>query len=47
MQTTWDEMVQFSVGLPSAAPLPDGGALLVYYAGAETDVTAIHWAEIR
>ena len=47
MQDTWDEMVHFSVGLPSAAPLPDGGALLVYYAGPETDVTGIHWALIR
>jgi len=47
MQATWDEMVQFAVGLPNVSPLPDGGALLVYYAGPETDVTGIHWALIR
>jgi hypothetical protein len=47
MQDAWAEMYAFSVGLPNVAPLPDGGALLVYYAGSETDHTAIRWAEIR
>jgi len=47
MQDAWSEMEKFSVGLPNTAPLADGGALLVYYAGPETDVTAIHWAVIR
>lgn len=47
MQDAWSEMSKFSVGLPNAAPLPEGGALIVYYAGAETDVTSIHWAVVR
>ncbi len=47
MQDAWAEMYAFSVGLPNVAPLPDGGALLVYYAGDATDHTAIRWAEIR
>jgi len=46
MQDAWAEMYAFSVGLPSAAPLPGGGALVVYYAGPRTDTTAIHWARI-
>lgn len=47
MQDAWAEMARFSVGLPSVAPLPGGGALLVYYAGSKTDVTAIQWAMTR
>ena len=47
MQDAWAEMYAFSVGLPSTAPLPTGGALLVYYAGSETNHTAIRWAEIQ
>jgi hypothetical protein len=47
MQDAWAEMYAFSVGLPNVAPLPDGGALLVYYAGNETDHTAIRWAKIQ
>ncbi len=47
VQDAWAEMEQFSLGLPNTAPLPGGGALVVYYAGPETDVTAIHWAVIR
>lgn len=47
MQDAWAEMYKFSVGLPNTAPLPGGGALLVYYAGPETDVTAIRWAVVR
>ncbi len=46
-QDALSEMLAFSVGLPSTAPLPEGGALLVYYAGAETDTTGIHWAVIE
>jgi hypothetical protein len=33
--------------LPSTAPLPGGGGLVVYYAGPDTDVTSIHWAVIQ
>lgn len=47
MQDAWAEMYAFSVGLPHAAPLPGGGALLVYYAGPETNQTGIHWAKIE
>jgi BNR repeat protein len=46
MQDAWSEMYHFSVGLPNVAPLPGGGALLVYYAGLETDVTSIRWAVV-
>lgn len=47
MQDAWSEMYAFSVGLPSVAPLPGGGGLLVYYAGPETNATGIHWAKIE
>jgi hypothetical protein len=47
MQDAWAEMYAFSVGLPSVAPLPGGGGLLVYYAGPETNQTGIHWAKIE
>ena len=47
MQDAWAEMYQFSVGLPAAAPLGDGNALIVYYAGPETDRTSIRWAVVR
>jgi len=47
MRDAWSEMYAFSVGLPNAAALPGGGALLVYYAGPETNVTSIHWAVVR
>ena len=47
MQDAWAEMYKFSVGLPSAAALPDGGGLILYYAGPETDVTSIRWAVVR
>jgi hypothetical protein len=47
MQDAWAEMYAFSVGLPNVAPLPGGGAVLVYYAGPETNNTGIHWAKIE
>jgi hypothetical protein len=47
LQDAWAEMERFSLGLPSAAALPGGGALVVYYAGPETDLTAVHWTVIR
>ena len=46
-QDAWSEMEKFSAGLPSTASLPGGGALIVYYAGPEADVTSIHWVEVR
>lgn len=47
MQDAWSEMYAFSMGLPQTAPIPDGGALIVYYAGPETDTTSIRWAVVR
>jgi len=47
MQDAWSEMYAFSVGLPSSAALPGGGALVVYYAGPHTDATSIHWAVVE
>lgn len=47
MQDAWAEMYAFSVGLPNVAALPGGGAVLVYYAGPETNATGIHWAKIE
>ena len=47
MQDAWSEMYKFSVGLPCTTQLAGGGALLVYYAGPETDVTSIHWTVVR
>lgn len=47
MQDAWSEMYAFSVGLPNTAPLPEGGAVLVYYAGLKTDETGIRWALIK
>jgi len=47
MQDTWAEMAEFSVGLPAAARLVDGDVLIVYYAGPETDMTAIEWARVH
>ncbi|HPO12040.1 MAG TPA: sialidase family protein [Candidatus Hydrogenedentes bacterium] len=47
MQDAWSEMYAFSVGLPNVAPLPEGGSVLVYYAGLKTDETGIRWALIQ
>lgn len=47
MQDSWAEMGAFSVGLPATACLPDGGVLVVYYAGPQTDRTDIRWARVQ
>ncbi len=47
MQDTWAEMSRFSIGLPATALTPDGRLLVVYYAGARTDETAIEWALLQ
>ena len=47
MQDAWQEMGKFSVGLPNTASLPDGGFLVVYYAGPETDCTDIQWTRLE
>ena len=47
MQDAWSEMYAFSVGLPNTAPLPEGGAVLTYYAGSKTDETGICWALVQ
>ena len=40
------EMEMWSFGLPYAEPLPDGEALVVYYAGDSTAMD-LHWARLR
>jgi hypothetical protein len=47
MRDAWAEMAKFSVGLPTTTPLPDGGVLVVYYEGAETDLTNIEWTRVQ
>ena len=42
----WVEMYQFSVGFPVASATPDGGMLVCFYAGEDTDHTAIRWAKL-
>jgi len=42
----WTEMYRFSVGFPVAASTPDGGLVVCYYAGADTDHTSIKWAKL-
>lgn len=44
MTEAWSEMSRFSVGLPATALTSKGQLLVVYYAGPQTDRTAIHWA---
>jgi len=46
MQDAWAEMGKFSVGLPATALTPEGDLLVVYYAGPETDFTAINWVRV-
>lgn len=46
MEEQWAEMQQFSVGLPSAALLPGGDVLVVYYTGPHPDMTGIEWTRI-
>jgi hypothetical protein len=46
MQDAWAEMGAFSLGLPQTTSLADGDVLVAYYAGPETDHTAIHWARL-
>jgi len=47
MQDAWSEMAKFSLGLPTTVALPDGDALVLFYAGAQTDTTDIHWLRLR
>lgn len=47
MADAWSEMGKFSVGLPATAALPEGEALVVYYAGPATDRTNVEWARVR
>jgi hypothetical protein len=47
MSDAWAEMGAFSLGLPDATALPDGGALVVYYAGPKADQTDVRWARIQ
>ena len=47
MQDAWTEMGKFSVGLPATSLLSNGDVLVVFYAGPQTDETAIHWARVQ
>jgi len=47
MEDAWAEMMEFSVGLPDTALLPDGDVLVSHYAGPQTDRTSIHWIRLR
>ena len=47
MQQAWEEMTNFSLGLPAVAALPGGDGLVVYYTGPEPDHTDIEWVRIR
>lgn len=47
MQTAWDEMSRFALGLPATALLKGGDALVVFYAGPAADTTSIHWQRLR
>ena len=42
----WNEMLEFSVGLPTTALLPNGDVLVAYYAGPDPDHTGIEWARL-
>jgi hypothetical protein len=46
MNETWAEMNRFSLGLPAATLTDEGDLLVVYYAGHEPDLTAIHWVRV-
>lgn len=47
MQDAWTEMNAFSLGLPKADCLPNGDVLVIWYQGATTNHTGIHWARLR
>jgi len=47
MQGVWDELSEYSVGLPAPAILADGNVLVIYYSGAETDRTDIRWSLVK
>jgi hypothetical protein len=47
MADAWSEMGAFSAGLPATAAHPDGGFVVVYYAGQETDKTDVEWARVE
>ena len=47
MQDSWAEMAAFSIGLPATALTKNGGVVVVYYSGTETDTTDIRWARLK
>ena len=47
MQTAWNEMYDYALGLPTTTLLPDGDLLIVFYAGSSGDETSIHWQRLR
>jgi hypothetical protein len=46
MQDAWSEMSAFSIGLPDAVALADGGVLVVFYSGEHPDLTDVRWARL-
>jgi hypothetical protein len=46
MQDAWAEMAEYSVGLPTTAPLANGDVLVLYYAGACADRTDVEWVRL-
>jgi len=47
MQTAWNEMYDYALGLPTTTLLPDDDVLVVFYAGASGDATGIQWLRLR
>jgi hypothetical protein len=47
MQDAWAEMGCFSLGLPATAMLAGGDALVVFYAGPQSDNTDELWERVR
>jgi hypothetical protein len=46
MQTAWNEMYDFALGLPTTVLLSGGDVLVVFYAGSSGDETSIHWQRL-
>ncbi len=47
MSDAWNEMGEFSLGLPDATLLSDGSVLTVFYSGPRADQTDVRWARIQ
>lgn len=47
MQTAWNEMYDYALGLPTTTLLPNGDMLVVFYAGPSGNQTNIHWQRLQ